>query len=346
MTYDSYFATQYKDYFVFCGIQTGTGVATTTDQGCVLSGCITDVNREDGYVWSALPHLSVQLCNDNSTVQSLQLCGGYTCGEEIKVFGTIYRIKRRYKLKTIKKCWNTCLTMPFSQWSESTSSIIALSPHVKVPPIAYLVAVRKCKQYVIYFYSPQKSCESDAQLSSSASICEHEVSNTLLVNNEEENQSCLLSIDSTSVTFDGFVSCTVVGADLFIVSGDKMAKVEKITHLLVASARADQSTTFSISFDLRVPHANGTLFVVQDTLCVVGGCDDNYEPFSEIYQFDQETHKWNECGGRRVMARYGASVVTFTDRKDKEAVFIAGGFKGIDIPCSVIELLDVSVRPA
>ena len=76
----------------------------------------------------------------------------------------------------------------------------------------------------------------------------------------------------------------------------------------------------------------------------MGGCDDNYEPFSDIYQFDQETREWNECGVC-AMARYGASVVTFTDRKDKEAVFIAGGFKEKSVPCSIIELLTVNVRP-
>ena len=73
----------------------------------------------------------------------------------------------------------------------------------------------------------------------------------------------------------------------------------------------------------------------------MGGCDDNYEPFSDIYQFDQGTQEWNECGVSSV-SRYAASVVTFTDRKQKEAVFITGGFKGKDMPCSIIEVLTIS----
>ena len=325
VTYDSYFATQYKDCFVFFGNP------NVTNQVCTLGGCIAtvvEVDGEDDYIWSSMPQLSLK--KDN-IVGSLQLCGGFTCGEEIKMFGTIDSggLMKEYSTK----CWNTCLTKPFSQWSENALPI-ALSPRIKISPIMYLAAVQKCKQYVIYFYLRKQI----------RGICVlgHELAvNTVIVSDEEKNQSCLLSTDS--VTFDGPVSCAVVGADLFIIRGDKMAKVEKFTHLLVASASADQSTTFSISFDLKVPHANGTLFVVQDTLCVVGGCDDNYEPFSEIYQFDQSAQEWSECGVSAV-SRYGTSVVPFTDRKNKEAVFIAGGFKGKDMPCGIIEVLAVNVR--
>ena len=138
-----------------------------------------------------------------------------------------------------------------------------------------------------------------------------------MVIDEEKKQSCLFSTDS--VTFDGHVSCAVVGDGLFIVSGDKMAQVEKFTHLLVTSASIDQNATVLISFDLTVPHANSTLFAIQDTLCVVGGSDDKYEPFSEIYQFDQQTKEWNECGVSSV-SHYSASVITFTDKNQKEGV--------------------------
>ena len=278
-----------------------------------------------------MPQLSLQLCKPKDTL-SLQLCGGYVCGEEIKVFGIVALQQVGYLKRYTTKCWNTCLTRPFSEWSENTSTT-ALSPQIKTPPINYLAAVRNCKQYVIYFYLPNKLRMKNVK--------EQFSSNTLIVSDKEKNQSCLFSTDS--VSFDGPVSCAVVGADLFIVSRNKMAKVEKFAYLLVA--RTDQSTMFSISFDLNVPHANGTLFVVQDTLCVVGGCDNNYEPFSEIYQFDQSAQEWNECGVSAV-SRYGASVVLFTDRKNKEAVFIAGGFKGKDVPCGIIELLAVNVRSA
>lgn len=160
----------------------------------------------------------------------------------------------------------------------------------------------------------------------------------MIVTDEETKQSGVFSTDS--LTYDGYISCAIVDADLFVVSGDKMAKVEKFSHLLVTSA--EQNTTFSISFDLNVPHANSTLFVIQDILCVLGGCDEDYdEPFSDIFQFDQETHKWNECGVC-AMARYGASVVPFTDRNQKEAVIIAGGFKAKNAPCGTIEVLSVA----
>ena len=104
--------------------------------------------------------------------------------------------------------------------------------------------------------------------------------NALIVTDEEKNQSCLFSTDS--VTFDRHASCAVVGADLFVVSGNKMARVEKFSHFLVASVNADQLTKFSISFDLEIPHANDTIFVVRNTLCIMGGFDDNYEPFSNV----------------------------------------------------------------
>ena len=91
-----------------------------------------------------------------------------------------------------------------------------------------------------------------------------------------------------------------------------MAWVENFRHFLVASANVDQFKKFPISFDIDIPHANGTIFVVRNTLCVVGGCDDNYEPFSDIYQFDLSTKTWNECGVSSV-SRYDASVVSFTD---------------------------------
>ena len=42
--------------------------------------------------------------------------------------------------------------MPFSKWSENYTS---LEPPTKVTiPSEFLAAVRKCQQYVIYFYLP------------------------------------------------------------------------------------------------------------------------------------------------------------------------------------------------
>ena len=95
---------------------------------------------------------------------------------------------------------------------------------------------------------------------------------------------------------------------------------------------------------IKAPHGNSTLFVVQNTLCAVGGCDEGYdEPFSDIHQFDHSTTRWIECGFSTV-SHYGVSAVVFTDKNQKESVFIAGGFKGKDMPCSVIEELSVVVK--
>ena len=337
MTYDSYFATQYKECFVFFGVPTGTSVANEVNKACTMGGCVTtlvEMDSKDGCIWSIMPYLSVGLLkreNQHRTV-TIQICGGYTCGKEIKLFGIISETSAFEMDGYTAKCWTTSLEMPFSKWSESSTSIIKPSTEIKIPPI-FLAAVQKCQQYVLYFYLPNHSRA--AQKTKRGPQSHHPFSESVIIVNDEENKrSSLLLTDS--VTFDGHVSSAVVGADLFILSGDKMAKVKKFTHLLVASAaNTDQNT---ISFDLTVPHANSTLFVVQDTLCVVGGCDDNYEPFSDIYQFDQSTQGWNECGVSSV-SRYAASVVTFTDRNQKQGVFIAGGFKGKDVPCSIIEVL-------
>ena len=344
MKYDSCFATQYKDCFIFFGIPTGTSVAKVDGQTCNMGGCaatLVEVDRKDGYIWSTMPNLTLQLSKPGDIAGSVELLGGYAYGEEIKLFATIdepkeachYHVgKRIYKSNYTTKCWNTSLIIPFSCWSKSTSTEFV--PEAKISP-KYLVGAQKCKQYIIHLYSP----ETYRKKGNFARTLGQQTEAVLVVTDDEKKQSCLFSTDS--VTFDGHVSSAVVGDDLFILYGDKMAKVGKFTHLLVASAaNTDQDTKFSISFDLTVPHGNSTLFVVQDTLCVVGGCDDNYEPFSDIYQFDQRTQEWNECGVSSV-SRYAASVVTFTDRNQKEAVFIAGGFKGKDVPCSIIEVLGI-----
>ena len=346
MKYDTYFATQYKECFVFFGVPTGTSVATKeVNQMCTMSGCVAtlvEVDNEDGYIWSPMPHVTLQLLKteDNYIEGSIQICGGYTSREEIKLLGIVTETMGPGYLNGdnyTPKHWTTSLAMPFSKWSENATFIApAANQKVKIPS-KFLAAVQKCKQFVIYFYLTDHF--------RSTLVFGHKgrhpfSESAIIINDEENKQSCLFLTDS--VTFDGHVSSAVVGDDLFLLSRDKMAKVEKFTHLLVASAaNTDQNTKFTISFDLTVPHTNSTLFVIQDTLCVVGGCDDNYEPFSDIYQFDQGTQEWNECGVSSV-SRYAASVVTFTDRKQKEAVFIAGGFKGKDMPCSIIEVLTIS----
>ena len=144
MKYDSYFTTQYKECFVFFGIPTGTSVATKeVNQVCTMSGCVTtlvEVDNEDGYIWSTMPHLTLQLLKneDKFTKSSIQICGGYTCGEEIKVFGINIAETRDFLWGPpndyIAKCWTTSLAIPFSKWSENTTSIeSAVTQQVKIP---------------------------------------------------------------------------------------------------------------------------------------------------------------------------------------------------------------------
>ena len=84
MMFDTYFATQYKECFVFFGIPTGTSVATEkVNQVCTMSGCVAtlvEVDNEDGYIWSPMPHLTLQLLKteDRYIKSSMQICGGYT----------------------------------------------------------------------------------------------------------------------------------------------------------------------------------------------------------------------------------------------------------------------------
>ena len=51
-------------------------------------------------------------------------------------------------------------------------------------------------------------------------------------------------------------------------------------------------------------------------------CDKDYESF-QLYKFDQGTQVWKLCGHSSV-SRFGASAVVF---KDKNEIFVAGGFK-------------------
>ena len=68
--------------------------------------------------------------------------------------------------------------------------------------------------------------------------------------------------------------------------------------------------------------------------------DKDWEPFSDIYQYLPDKQEWEYIGLSRV-SRYGASAVVFTDKNDKQTVFIAGGFKDNGVPCSVIEEVSV-----
>ena len=320
MKFDHFFATQHKQSFVYFGAESGTTVAHKDGDVCTMNGCIATlvegVNEEDGYVWSPMPQLSLRLSVNDNVNGHVKLCGGYAGDGEIKMFGEVskpeyskqmFSSKGYYTSKATPQCWSTSLTMPSQciQWTEDTPSAPRLS----------LLSIQKCDQIVIHFY----------------------LYNKFTITDKCNKASC--SFSTGSVHINRHVKCAILGEDLFIVSGNKMAKLESIRKLL-SSTNNNQSTLKEIEFKFDVPHYNSTPFVIQGSLFVLGGCDQDDEPFSDIYQFDHN-HTWSLCGLSTV-SRYGVSIVVFTDNNHREAVFIAGGFKGDSIPCSVIEKIPVT----
>ena len=102
-----------------------------------------------------MPQLSLQLTRkpgfaNMEIAENVRLCGGFVYGEEIIA---IVRYLP-YSMRTTN-CWSTSLTKPFSCWSERTSPITSTSQLI-VPPIELLVAVQRCKQYIICCYLPKK----------------------------------------------------------------------------------------------------------------------------------------------------------------------------------------------
>ena len=316
MKFDYFFATQYRQSFVYFGSDIGTTAANKDGDICTMNGCIATVvegvNKEDSYIWSPMPHHSLRLGITDNVVGNVKLCGGYTSDKDIKMFGEIskpeyshqmFSSKGYYMSKVIPQCWTTSLTVPSqcNQWVEDT----------QCPPKLSLLSIQKSDQYVIHFYLYNNFTITDCK-----------------------GVSC--SFSTGSVHMNRHVKCALLNEDMFVISGNKMAKIEKFRKFLIST----NSTCKEIDFTFDVPHINSTPFIVQGVLFVVGGCDQDHEPFSDIYQFDYISSTWSLCGLSTV-SRYGVSVVVFTDKYHCEAVFIAGGFKGDSIPCSVIEKVPV-----
>ena len=306
MKFNYFFAVQYQQCFIYFGIPYDTSVAETGDQVYSMCGCVAtliEVDKEDSYIWSYMPQLCVKRKNIKANVK---LYGGYVCGDRIKFFG----IESGYR------SWVTSLTelKELPQWSEITWPQAPYNWYGES-----LITVQQCEDYVIYFYA----------------------NGTFEIKQEEECTSFIVNPDT--VELNRYVNFSLVGADMFIINKNKMAKVEKFYHLLVANKLSSFTKQFhAVNFNIDVPHANGTLFCVQGTLCVIGGCDKDYDPFSDIHQFDQGTQEWKLSGFSSVSC-FGASVVVFKGKSEKEAIFLAGGFKGKDTPCSIIEKLSVTV---
>lgn len=317
MKFDYFFVTQYKQSFVYFGSDDGTTVAHKDGDTCTMNGCIATlvegVNNEDSYVWSPMPRHTVRLAVTDNVIGNIKLCGGYASDEDIKMFGDISKpeysnqmlsSKGYYMSKVIPQCWATSLNMPSqcTQWVEDAANA----------PKQILLSIQKCNQYVIHFY----------------------LYNNFTITDKSKGISC--SFSTGSVHMNRHVKCVLLDEDMLIISSNKMAKIEKFREFLLPA----NSTCQEVVFTFDVPHINSTPFVVQGSLFVVGGCDQDHEPFSDIYQFDPINTTWSLCGLSTV-SRYGVSVVVFTDKDHCEAVFIAGGFKGDSIPCSVIEKVPV-----
>ncbi|XP_065889219.1 uncharacterized protein [Dysidea avara] len=314
---DYFFATQYKQSFVYFGTAAGTTKAQKDGDVCAMSGCVATlvegVDKEDSYIWSPMPSLALRLCVNDNVHGSAKLCGGYACGEEIKMFGELakpeyskqmFSSKGYYTSKVIPQYWRTSLTEPSqcSQWSDGTPQSSKSN----------LLVTQCCQQYIVSFY----------------------LYNSFIITDEHNNVSC--SFSTGSVHFNRHVKCAIVDNDAFIICGGKMAKIENVDKLLATNKEVSDVIQFTVD----VPHINTTPFVVQGNLFVVGGCDKDDEPFSDIYQFMADTKEW-KLVGLSTVSRYGVSTVVFTDKNDHQAVFIAGGFKGESIPCSVIEKVSV-----
>ena len=134
-------------------------------------------------------------------------------------------------------------------------------------------------------------------------------------------------------------TCVMIKDDLYVIINYKMIVIQNLDQKIVES---EEDNNLSSDFEITIPHLNSTPFVLQDVLFIVGGHDNHCEPFPDIYQFDHSTMSWLMYG-RTTVSRYGAKVVVFKGRNEKESVFIAGGYKQSNDPCNVIERIPVEI---
>ena len=125
----------------------------------------------------------------------------------------------------------------------------------------------------------------------------------------------------------------------YLIIKNQIIVIQKLDQKII---EVKGENNLSPDFEITVPHLHSTPFVVKDTLFIVGSCDIHHEPFPDIYQFDHDTLSW-QMYGRTTVPRYGARVVVFKGNNGKERVFIAGGFKQKDQPCSAIEMFPIEV---
>jgi len=281
--------------------------------GCTAT-MVDGVNEEDNYVWSSLPQLDLQSSissDDINDFKTVCIYGGYANAEKIQVFGELLG----EGIPSDVRCWSITLTKPSQcgAWSPETS-------HRLISYSEPLVAIQHCHSYDLYFYRTA----------------------VFIVNNNNENMLCLCGI-APNHQFNRHVKSVFISDNIFIVNMNKMAKIENVSTLLSDNTDLPIASTHTIEFTVNVPHNHGTPFVIKEVLFILGGCDEDHEPYSEVHQYLPEVQEWKLIGLSTV-SRYGASIVVITDKEKQQGVFVAGGFKGEEMPCTVIEKVSVIVE--
>jgi len=295
---------------------------------------LNGLTKEEPYIWSSIPQLTwnpfgpFSDCYGSHYDRRLCIYGGYASGEKIKMFGEVHSATNATNVTNATnimvntlgcplsnvQCWTIALTTGPSHcthWSVDKSR----KPAYHLPA---LITIQHCYKYDVYCYTDI----------------------LFIIDNSDESNTCSFLVDKLSK----HVKCVIIDDTIFIVNGNKMAKIEYVYLQFQLSTTTFTSTSTkpinSVDFTINVPRVNSTPFVIKETLFIVGGCDEDSEPFSEIYQFVPERQEWKVVGHSTV-SRYGASAVVVTDKNNQQAVFIAGGFKGEGMPCNVIEQIPI-----
>lgn len=285
--------------------------------GCIVT-LVDGVGTMNKYTWASLPQSMLKIADlsnasSDEAAVTAHIYGGYASGNEIKMFCSVDQ-------SGYPKCWVATLTKPVTQsiqWTEVTTHHFSFDHQT-------LLNIQHCGCYDVYFYEKQ-----------------------FLITCNDGREQMVCSFSTGAHQFNEHVKCVIINDNLFIFNVNKMGKIENVKQRLFPKPCNDPSTlaepTHTVEFTQSVPHMNCTPFVIKETLFVVGGNDDDWEPFSDIHQFLPDKQEWEYIGLSRV-SRYGATAVVFTDKNNKQTVFIAGGFKDRGVPCGVIEEVSSAIE--
>jgi len=266
------------------------------------------------YTWASLSQSKLKMVDtsnrsSNETAVTARIYGGYVSGKEIKMFCSVEQ-------SGYPKCWVATLAEPVTpciEWTEVTMHYFGFDHQT-------LLNIQHCGCYDVYFYEKK-----------------------FLIIRHDDMEQMICPFSAGAHQFNEHVKCVIINDNLFIFNENKMGKIENVEQRLSPKPCTLAEPTNIIELIQKVPHMNCAPFVIEETLFVVGGNEKSWEPFSEIYQFLPDKQKW-ECIGLSKVSRFGASAVVFTDTNNNQAVFIAGGFKDKDVPCSVIEELFIVTK--